>query len=221
MPTLLGMAIDPNEQWGIARIADTLVGRRSGASAAERAREQRRVQPIRARVDRLLGRRSDELAWRKRALGERVNGSWLGRLPEGWFAFHDIPVGEGGTNVDHVVVGPGGVFTVNTKHLAGAIRVTARTITHEGHRTDYLPEATAEARTASRLLSAAIGRPIDVRPILAILADEWTITTEPADVIVRGPRSAKNVMLAQPPVLRPSDVIVVAAAAAKPATWAG
>lgn len=213
------MAVDPYAQWAKVEITDTLAGRVPGASAARKARELRVARPLASRLDRLLRRRTDERAWRVGAFGERVTGFWLDRLPEGWFAFHDIPVGERGANIDHLVVGPGGVFTINTKNLTGEVRVSRRTITHNGHRTAFLPKAVAEASRAARLLSLAIGREVPVRAVLAILADEWTVTAEPVDVIVRGPRAAKNLMLSQPPVLRPSDVIVVAAAAAKPGTW--
>ena len=86
--------------------------------------ELRRVQPIRSRVDRLLHYRTAERAWRRGAFGGRVTGFWLDRLPEGWFVFHDVPVGARGANIDHLVVGPSGVFTVNTKDLTGAIAST-------------------------------------------------------------------------------------------------
>jgi Nuclease-related domain len=183
-------------------------------------RELRRVQPIRSRVDRLLHYRTAERAWRRGASGERVTGFWLDRLPDGWFVFHDVPVGARGANIDHLVVGPSGVFTVNTKSLTGAIRVNPRTLTNNGHRTNFLPKATAEAQRAAELLSAAVGRPVDVRAVLAILADEWEIVKEPADVFVRGPRGAKNLMLSQPETLSRRDVAELAAAAAEPSTWA-
>lgn len=41
--------------------------------------------------------------------------------PQGWRVLHDISFGRG--NVDHVLIGPGGVFTVETKSHAGRIRV--------------------------------------------------------------------------------------------------
>jgi nuclease-like protein len=194
------MALDPNERWGV-EVGGSLVGRQAAAA--------------RIFLARLLGVRADD---RTRMTTER-NGWWLGRLPEGWFVFHDVPVGHRGTNIDHVVIGPAGVFTVNTRYLFGEIVVYQRSITHEGVKTDYLSKATAEAGLAARLLTTAIGRTVQVRGVLAILADEWTIVEEPPDVIVRGPRGAKNLMLKQPPVLRPSDVIVLAAAASKPDTW--
>ena len=194
-----------NEQWG-------------GFGTAQ-GRELRRVRPFRSRVDRLLNPRTAERAWRKGAFGERVTGFWLDRLPDGWFVFHDVPVGARGANIDHVVIAPAGVFTVTTKNLTGAIRVNPRTITNDGHRTNILPKATAEARRAAELLSAAVGRAVEVRAVLAILADEWEIVKEPEDVLVRGPRGAKNLMLSQPETLTPREVSELAAAAAAPSTW--
>jgi hypothetical protein len=213
------MEVDREAQWARVELGETLVGRRAGASAAEKARELRAAAPVRTLLARLLRVHTDERAWRMGANGERVTGWWLGRLPEGWFVFHDVPVGTRGANIDHVVIGPGGVFTINTKNLTGAIRVNPRTLTHNGHRTNFLPKASAEALRAGTLLSAAIGRPVDVRGILAILADEWTVKRLPTDVYVGGPRSAKHWMLQQPPILRSSDVMVLAAAASKPGTW--
>ena len=66
------------------RIDDTLVGRRAGGSAAEKANELRSQRPVRNALDRLQGKKTDERAWRKGARGERFNGWWLGRLPAGW-----------------------------------------------------------------------------------------------------------------------------------------
>jgi hypothetical protein len=175
--------------------------------------------PARTRLARVLGIHTDERTWRRGANGERATAPWLGRLPEGWYLFHDVPVGERGTNIEHVVIGPGGVFTINTRNVTGKLWVGPRSIRHNGHPTDFLSKAIAEARRASRLLSAAVGRSVDVRGVLAILADEWTIREEPADVFVRAPRGAKNLMLRQPVVLSIREVNELAAASAKPATW--
>lgn len=213
------MAIDPQEQWASVTIEDTLVGRRAGGSAADKARELREASPVRTRIARLLGVHTDERAWRLGAGRERATAWWLGRLPEGWHQFNDIPVGERGANIDHVIVGPAGVFTVNAKNLTGAVWVASRALLHNGHKTSYLPKAISEAKRAARLLSAVLGRPIEVRPVLAILADDWTIKEKPADVLVEAPRGVKDWLLRQPVVLSSADVIAICAAAAKPATW--
>lgn len=213
------MGYDPNAQWAKVEIDETLVGRRAGGSAADKARELRDAAPVQTRLARLMGNHTDERAWRKGANGERVAAWWLGRLPEGWHLFNDIPVGERGANIDHVIVGPAGVFTVNAKNLTGKVWVGPRTLLHNGHRTDYLQKASAETRRASRMLSAAVGRSIEVRGVVAFIADDWTIKQQPVDVYVDTPRGVRRWLLDQPTSLAPRDVIDIAGVVARPATW--
>ena len=178
----------------------------------------RTARPILARLAHLLDVLMEERAWRPGA-GERITGWWLGRLPDGWHVFHDVPVGDDGANIDHVVIGPPGVFTINTKNLTGKVWVGAKSILHNRRRTDFLPKASAEARRASRLLTTAIGRPVEVRGVLAILCDDWTVKQRPADVYVDATRGVRDWMLRQPAVLRAHEVLELAGAASKPATW--
>ena len=81
--------------------------------------------------------------------GEQVTAWWLGRLPAGWHIFNDIPVGDRGANIDHLIVGPGGVFTVNAKNLTGKVWVASGSIRHNGHPTDYLSRAGGEAHAGT------------------------------------------------------------------------
>jgi Nuclease-related domain len=56
------------------------------------------------------------------AAGEEHVGSLLEELSEGgWRVIHDVSLGRG--NVDHVLIGPAGVFTVETKSHPGPVRV--------------------------------------------------------------------------------------------------
>ncbi len=56
------------------------------------------------------------------ARGEEHVGGLLEGLPEQeWRVVHDASFGRG--NVDHILIGPGGVFTVETKSHPGPIRV--------------------------------------------------------------------------------------------------
>ena len=200
------MGVDPNERWASGDVGDTLVGR----GAAE---------PVRSRFARLLGFHLAEHTSRRGADGERVTGWWLGRLPDGWQVLNDVPVGDAGTNVDHLVIGPAGVFTINTKNLTGKVWVGPKSILHNRRRTDFLAKASAEARLASQLLSTAVGGPVEVRGVLAIVCDDWTVKQRPADVYVDATRGVKDWMLRQPAVLRAQEVIELAAAASKPAIW--
>ena len=163
---------------------------------------------------------TEEGVLRRGANGEPFGGLVIGRLPEGWHAFNDSPSGGHGVNIDHVVVGPAGTFTLNAKNLAGKVWVGARSVRHNGHPTDFLSKAAHEASRASRLLTAAVGRPVDVRGIVAILADGWTIDEKPTDVHVASPRGVKDWLLRLPTTLSSHEVIEIASAASTPSTWA-
>ncbi len=213
------MGVNPNDQWAKVEIGETLVGRAAGGSAATRARELRRASPLRSSIARLTGNHTDERAWRRGAAGERATAWWLGRLPDGWHLLNDVPVGERGANIDHVIVGPAGVFTVNAKNLTGKVWVGASGIRHNGHPTDFVRTSLHEAERAARMLTTALERPVTVRPVLAILADEWAVKDPRTDVFVGPPRGVKDWLRRLPAVLSPHDVTVITAAAAKPATW--
>jgi hypothetical protein len=175
--------------------------------------------PLRTTVARLLGLHTHERARRHGATGERVTAWWLGRLPEGWHLVNDVPVGERGANIDHVIVGPAGVFTVNAKNLTGKVWVAHGEIRHNGHKTDYVRKALFEASRASMLLSAAVGSPVAVQPVLAILADDWTAHEALDEVFVGSPRAVKDWLRHLPSQLAPHDLTRITAAAADVQTW--
>jgi hypothetical protein len=69
-------------------------------------------------ADRVYSRRFDR--WLQGAEGEELVGEVLrGLEPQGWLAVHDVSLGRG--NVDHVAIGPGGIFAIETKSHRGRI----------------------------------------------------------------------------------------------------
>lgn len=65
--------------------------------------------------------------WRRGADGERNTARALRRMDARWFAVHDKTTGRG--NVDHVAVGPAGVFLLESKNLSGTVEVDERGLT--------------------------------------------------------------------------------------------
>lgn len=64
--------------------------------------------------------RRDYDNWAQGAEGEEAVGEILEGLRErGWYVIHDVSFGRG--NIDHIVVGPGGIFTIETKSRAGKV----------------------------------------------------------------------------------------------------
>lgn len=205
------MEVEPDEEWGSDASGDTLVGHGDRSSHT--------VESVRSRFARFLGALAHERVSNRGADGELLTGWWLGRLPDGWHVINDVVVGESDANIEHLMVGPAGVFTITTKSLTGKVWVGPKSVLHNRRRTDFLPKASAEARLASRLLSSAVGRPVEVRGVLAILCDDWTVKQRPADVYVDATRGVKDWMLRQPAILRAGEVIQLASAASKPSTW--
>jgi Nuclease-related domain len=68
----------------------------------------------------------DAVAWRRGAAGERRTARLLGPLERhGWAVLHDLAVPRGQANIDHLVIGPGGVFVIDSKQYRGRLRLDA------------------------------------------------------------------------------------------------
>lgn len=158
-----------------------------GAAARRQALALKAERPVYTRIARLLGMRTDERAWRIGASGEELVAAQLRKLePNGWYAIHAIKVGENGSDIDHLVIGPGGVLTLNAKNHKGAkIWVAGNTFLVNGQYHPYIRNSRHEARRASRLLSQVLGFEVPVLGAVAVVnADSFTVKTMPEDVHV-------------------------------------
>lgn len=207
----------------VERWAEDLAVNAPGQGAKERAQDLRAQAPVKTFLARVLGVHTDERAWRVGAEGERIVGSELAKLEgRGWQVLHDVPVGERGANIDHVLVGPGGVWTVNTKyHWGGRVWASGNTVKVNNFYQPYVPKAVHEAARASRLLTAAVGRPVVVRGIVAIVCDHREVVRQPngGEVLVLGPREARDFLAGLPAVLAVHEVDGIAAHARRSTTW--
>ncbi|AMB59178.1 hypothetical protein AWU67_10240 [Microterricola viridarii] len=189
----------------------------------ETLRQQTGATP-RTATQRFFGRSplADEArSWYLGAVGEIAVGGILERLPEGWSTRHALPVGTKGTDIDHLVVGPGGVFTINTKHHAGkSIWVARRTLMVDGHRQPYIPAATSEAGKVAKLLGARMPHPVPVQPLL-VMVDPKRITVKerPERVRVLNSHEVRRWLREQPAVLSAEAVADVLAVIDDPASW--
>jgi hypothetical protein len=66
----------------------------------------------------------DAVAWRRGAAGERRTARRLAVLERhGWAVLHDLALPGSRANLDHLVIGPGGVFVVDSKHYQGRLQL--------------------------------------------------------------------------------------------------
>jgi hypothetical protein len=85
--------------------------------------------------------------WGRGAAGEENVGRLLTDLePDGWLATHDVNTGRG--NIDTIVLGPGGIFTIEVKSHGGKLRPD---------RID--PAMLRQAYAQSKWLERVIGQP--------------------------------------------------------------
>ncbi|HET9443787.1 MAG TPA: nuclease-related domain-containing protein [Acidimicrobiales bacterium] len=103
-----------------------------------------------------------------------------------WRVLHAIPVGENGSDIDHLVVGPGGVFTLNAKHHPDAkLWIGGDTFRVNGFPHPYVRNSRFEARRAAQLLTLAAGLPVAVTGVVVpVGAVALTIKRQPRDVQV-------------------------------------
>ena len=86
----------------------------------------------------------------------------LDRLGGGWLVVHAVPVGKAGSDIDHLVIGPAGVFTINAKYHEGMkVWVASKRVLVNGQRTDHLRNAVFEASRVSILPSHRLADPGD------------------------------------------------------------
>ena len=146
--------------------------------------------------------------------GERVVGQFLERLRErGYQVFHDV-VGEG-FNVDHVLIGPSGVFTVETKTRSkpargeSKIHFDGQTVRVAGFEPDRDPVVQAKAQVAwlRELLVESTGQKFPVRPI--ILFPGWfveQIKGSTRDLWVLNPKALPDFIDHEPKILSESEI---------------
>jgi hypothetical protein len=68
----------------------------------------------------------EAVAWRRGAAGERCTARLLDPLERhGWTVLHDLAVPGSTANLDHLAIGPGGVFVIDSKQYRGRLRLDA------------------------------------------------------------------------------------------------
>jgi hypothetical protein len=191
-----------------------------GDAARRRATQLRRQAPVRTAIARLLNVHTQESAFRTGAEGEVLVARRLASLGSDWRVLHAVPVGGNGSDIDHVVIGPAGVFTLNTKNHAGkAVRVAERSILVNGQRTDYLAKSRFEAQRSSRLLSSACGFAVTVVPVIVVITSQLTVRRNPSGVHVVGRKHIRRWLRHQPPQLTTQMVEEIFDHARRPGTW--
>jgi hypothetical protein len=115
----------------------------------------------------------------------------------GYRAMHGNLIPDSEEQIDHLVVGPAGVFAIDSeswdKHLVVRTK-NARQLWHGPFSMkERLEHARWESEQASELLSGAVGSPVTVRPAMAVYGPRipWDVATIREVDVFSGPRLRK------------------------------
>jgi hypothetical protein len=110
----------------------------------------------------------DSCAWRRGAVGERHTARLLGPLERhGWVILHDLAVPGSRANLDHLVIGPGGVFVIDSKQYRGRLQLDSAGRLWHG-RYPLAPTLRAVNFEADRAAQILTDPDVVVRPIMAV-----------------------------------------------------
>jgi Nuclease-related domain len=108
--------------------------------------------------------------WTRGDIRERRIVTLLEQLGEDWTVLHSVQLGRGKADIDHVVVGPSGVFTINTKYsLDKNVWVDNHGVYVGGLRESYVYDLERQAKWAGERLSAASGLTVPVTGVIVFV----------------------------------------------------
>lgn len=181
--------------------------------------------PPRSPFARILGRSplsEDSRPWYLGALGELRVAERLAKLGSGWTVLHSVPIGDRGSDIDHVLLGPSGVYTLNTKFHEGArVWVGATRLLVNGAKTDHLRNSRYEAQRVARTLTSLVDEPLEVTATIVLVGTQSiTFRERPTDVAVLRDTELVRWLSRRKSTLTPHAHDQLAGAFAHPDTWA-
>ncbi|WP_158578749.1 nuclease-related domain-containing protein [Spongiactinospora rosea] len=110
--------------------------------------------------------------WRRGARGERRTARQLRRLEAaGYLVLHDRALPTGRANLDHLAIGPSGVYVIDSKAWSPDRRITRRgRYVNVGRRwgSDEVKSVRYETRSVAAALRGRLHTPVEVTPVLAV-----------------------------------------------------
>jgi hypothetical protein len=152
----------------------------------------------------------DAVAWRRGAAGERRTARLLGPLQrQGWAVLHDLAVPGSRANLDHLVIGPGGVLVIDSKQYRGRLRLDASGRLWHG-RYPLAPTLRAVSFEADQAAQVLTDPDVVVVPVMAVHGSQvpWGKVVDGVPVVAG--RRLPSMLRALPAVLGPERVAALA-----------
>jgi hypothetical protein len=194
---------------------------------ARKARQRERYGALGGMAAAISSGPQHERAWARGAEGEAKLARTLEKLTAGHGValLHDRRVPGSRANIDHIAVGPPGVFVIDAKRYKGRIAVerrggllsarTSHLIVGGRDKTKLVDGVLAQAEVVRAALTAAEHQPVPVVAVLCFIDGDWPFMArlEVRGVPIIWPRQAAKLCRAEGP-LSANDIDAVAAALA-------
>lgn len=147
--------------------------------------------------------------WREGADGEKLTEARLEHVKSlGWHVIHDRALKW--SNVDHVLVGPGGVLSIDTKNWRGVIKIENGTV-RKNRRAE--PSVGKSAKSIARTLNGVIREQTSispwVKPVVVFWADFPQDHVDEDDVMYIAGETLNAWIYSLPPKLKPEQVVAI------------
>lgn len=126
-----------------------------------------------------------------------------------------------GTEIDHLLIGPGGAFTLSTKvHPGSSVQIACQSVVVDDTPQPWVHASLHASRRAQRALSQACHQAVTVTALLVVDADCLTTALPPpVGVVALGRQDLCRWLQAQPEMLTPGTIAMLADAAQQSTSW--
>ena len=177
-----------------------------------------------SRVGRFFGR--DVLTTALRPLfvelrGELAIADALEALDSDWTVFHAVQLASRESAIDHLIIGPGGVFALTVAHHSDqSVRVADGDFEVAGSRHNHIRNSEFEVGCVERLLGAALGETVTATGLVVVVDPRSVVVSDaPRDVTVVSSKDLMHWLQHRPLILSAADVDRLVRGAECPATW--
>lgn len=175
-------------------------------------------------VNALVDTTNDLKKYQIAAEGEKLVAEQINKLikkDHNWKVIHDIPYGDHGSKIDHLLIGLAGVFAIYTKSAPKAIiKVFPKTVSIDGANRQYIQYARAKAAKASTALSKRLDHSVTAFPLLVFVnAKGFDVSAQPKDALVTYRTNLVATMQKFPKIISAEQVAEIYDAARRSTTW--
>ncbi|MTK13072.1 MAG: NERD domain-containing protein [Clostridiaceae bacterium] len=142
-------------------------------------------------------------SWNKGIMGEKTVASFLNQLPEDYFIFNDVKFPGSYGNLDHIVIGPSGIFVIEPKNFEGQFIVDGDVWYYKNG--EYLKESKSQPGTQAKRNAISLKKFLEknnikmygvwIDPIVTLVNENFEINKNPKYYEVLPPRAIPKYIL--------------------------